>query len=141
MNTTTIEKSIFANASRETVWEYLTDKDKLGEWYHPAEANLEEGLEYFLFAENEDGTKRRQVWGRVLEIEKPSLLVTTFNIPPFDGKETTVTWVLREAAGGTRIHLTHEGIAEASGAAALQLLTALDIGWDSHLGELRAKLT
>jgi len=40
MNTTTITKSIFFNAPRETVWAFLTDKDKLGEWYHPAEADF-----------------------------------------------------------------------------------------------------
>ena len=43
MSTTTINKSIFLAVSRDTVWEYLTNKDKLGEWFHPAAANLEEG--------------------------------------------------------------------------------------------------
>ena len=40
MSTSTINKSIFLAASREVVWDYLTDKDKLGEWFHPAAANL-----------------------------------------------------------------------------------------------------
>lgn len=134
---TTIEKSIFLNASRETVWLFLTDKDKLGEWYHPAESDLKEGDEYCLVANNDDGSKRRQVWGRVIEMDEPSKLVTTFIISPLNGAETTLTWTLQEAAGGTRLHLTHEGIAKATGDAALQLLTGLDTGWDSHLGRLR----
>jgi len=40
MNTTII-KSMFFSLPREIVWSYLTDKDKLGTWYHPAEADLE----------------------------------------------------------------------------------------------------
>jgi len=68
----------------------------------------------------------------------PSKLVTTFVIEPFNGNETTVTWILDEAAGGTRLLLTHEGIAEATGEAAMHLLTALDNGWDRHLSDLRS---
>lgn len=137
MTNTTIFKSVFFNAPRDVIWSYLTDKDKLGIWYHPAESDLKAGSDYTLIGQNEDGTSKPQVWGHVLEMNKPSKLVTTFNIPPFQGVETTVTWILEEAAGGTRLSLTHEGIAEAGGTAAMHLLMALDDGWDRHLGRLR----
>jgi len=137
MTTTTITKSVFFNASRETVWKFLTDKDKLGEWYHPAEANLRSGQEYSLYRIDETDKQVTQITGRVLEMSAPSKLVTTFIIDPFQGNETTVTWMLDEAAGGTRLLLTHEGIAEATGEAALHLLSALDNGWDKHLSDLR----
>jgi len=48
MTTTTINKTVFFNASRETVWAYLTEKDKLAQWFHPAENDLLEGEEYKL---------------------------------------------------------------------------------------------
>lgn len=137
MSTTTITKSVFFNASRETVWEFLTDKDKLGEWYHPAEANLENGTDYSLYRVDENDQRVPQITGRVVEMDAPSRLVTTFVIGPFQGKETTITWVLEEAAGGTRLLLTHEGIAEAAGDGAMHLLMALDDGWDKHLADLR----
>lgn len=137
MSATTITKSIFFNAPRESVWAFLTDKDKLGEWYHPAEANLVAGQEYCLYRIDENDKKIPQITGRVLEMTAPSKLVTTFVIGPFNGDETTVTWELEEAAGGTRLLLTHEGIAEATGEAAMHLLTALDSGWDKHLADLR----
>ena len=137
MNTTTITKSVFFNASRETVWDFLTDKDKLGEWYHPAETDLAEGENYTLYRVDENDNKIVQISGRVLEMNAPSKLVTTFVIGPFNGNETTVTWILDEAAGGTRLLLTHEGVAEATGEAAMHLLTALDKGWDEHLSDLR----
>ncbi len=46
---------------------------------------------------------------------------------------TTVTWLLEEALGGTRLTLHHEGIGAAAGDAAHSLLMALDAGWDAHL--------
>lgn len=48
MSTTTINKSIFLPASPDSVWVYLTDKDKLGEWFHPAAESLAEGKPYEL---------------------------------------------------------------------------------------------
>lgn len=137
MSTTTITKTVFFNASRDTVWAFLTDKDKLGEWYHPAEKSFVEGEDYSLLQLNDDGARVPLITGRVLEMDAPSKLVTTFVIGPFQGNETTITWVLDEAAGGTRLLLTHEGIAEATGEAAMHLLTALDDGWDKHLADLR----
>lgn len=135
--TTTILKTVFFNAPRETVWEFLTDKDKLALWYHPAENSLKEGEDYTLGQKTDDGVTSRQIWGTVLKMDAPSLLIHTFIIAPFAGTETTVTWILEEAAGGTRLSLKHEGIAEAVGEAAPQLLAALDQGWDKHLGDLR----
>ena len=121
--TTSITKTAFFNVPRETVWSYLTDKDKLAEWYYPAMADLAPGDDYCLYA-----------------LEAPSKLVTSFVIAPFGSNSTTVTWLLEEAAGGTRLHLSHEGIAEASGDAAMQLLMALDDGWDKHIAALRASV-
>ncbi len=137
MRTTTITKSVFFNASRETVWAFLTDKDKLGEWYHPAETDFAVGENYCLYRQDETGTKVPQITGRVIEMDAPARLVTTFIIGPFQGKETTLIWELQSAAGGTRLSLHHEGVAEAAGEGAMQLLMALDEGWDKHLGDLR----
>ena len=137
MSTTTLSKSIFLNASRETVWTFLTDKEKLGLWYHPAEETLKDGQDYVLFMEGDDGNMKKIVWGRVISMDPPSQLKTTFCIGPFDGAETTLTWTLHEAAGGTRLSLVHDGIAEASGSVAMVFLSNLDKGWDEHFGRLR----
>lgn len=137
MTSTTITKTVFFTAPRETVWEFLTDKEKLGLWYAPAQSSLVDGAEYTLLKTDENGEQSPMVTGRVLEMDAPNKLVTTFVIGPFEGKETTLTWTLSEAAGGTQLHLTHEGIAEAAGPATLHLLTALDAGWDEHFDSLR----
>jgi uncharacterized protein YndB with AHSA1/START domain len=136
-----ITKSIFFMASRETVWAFLTEKEKLALWFHPAEADLVKGEDYALISEADDGSVTRQCWGRVLEMEKPSRLVYTFTVKPLGGEMTTVTWILEEAYGGTKLSLRHEGIGKAAGDAAMGLLMALDAGWDKHLASLRSITT
>ena len=136
MSSTTINKSIFLAASKETVWQFLTDKDKLGQWFHPAAQNLVEGQPFALLSDPND-PESKICWGDVLSAKEPSELIYTFTIKPMGGIMTTVKWTLEEAAGGTRVTLTHEGISEAAGDAALGLLTALDEGWDKHFMKLR----
>lgn len=134
---TTIRKTVFFNASRETVWAFLTEKDKLAQWFHPPEKNLEEGSDYALIRTDQDGTKAPIIWGRIISMDAPNKLVYSFIITPFDGTETIVTWLLEEAAGGTRLSLTHEGVAEAAGPETLRMLMSLDRGWDEHLESMR----
>lgn len=43
-----IQKSIFLYAPCETVWSCLTDAKKLGQWFHPAQADLTVGQPYRL---------------------------------------------------------------------------------------------
>ncbi len=138
MNQTTINKSIFFTASREIVWSFLTDKEKLGEWFHPAEADLAENQDYALIRKGDDGIVTKQCWGTVLEMDAPSRLKYTFTIKPLGGALTTVTWTLEEIPGGTKLSLLHEGISAAAGEAAMGLLMALDAGWDRHLASLRS---
>jgi len=137
MSDATITKTIFLNANADTVWAYLTDKDKLAEWFHPADSNLTQGSDYALMGQTDDGTSVKKCWGSVVESKRPEKLVYTFTIEPLGGTMTTVTWLLEEAFGGTRLTLHHEGIGEAAGDVALPLLMALDAGWDAHLGRLR----
>ncbi len=136
MSITTINKSIFLAVSRETVWEYLTDKDKLGEWFHPAADDLVEGKPFSLLSDTAD-KESKICWGDVLSARKPSFLSYTFTIKPLGAAMTTVNWTLEEAAGGTKVTVVHEGIGEAAGEAALGLLMALDNGWDKHFAKLR----
>lgn len=132
----TITKTVFFKASRDTVWAFLTEKDRLAEWFHPAKADLAEGEDYVLIGNSAAGDIVKQCWGTVELWEPPSKLIYSFTVKPLNGVMTKVTWTLDEAHGGTRLTLNHEGLAKA-GDAALGLLTALDAGWDEHLGRLR----
>ena len=134
---TTINKSCFFAASRETVWSFLTEKDKLAQWFHPAKADLAEGEDYTLVHKE---TGEDVLWGNVIKMDKPSTLIYTFTFGAFNGAITTVTWTLEEIQDGTRLTLKHEGISEAAGEAAMGLLMALDKGWDEHLDSMRGTM-
>jgi uncharacterized protein YndB with AHSA1/START domain len=138
MDNPAIHKSIFLAAPRETVWSFLTDKDKLGEWFFQAEADLADGTDYALIDTAADGAVTKKCWGTVQEMDAPSHLKYTFTIEPLGGALTTVTWTLEEAHGGTKLSMAHEGISAAAGEAAMGLLLALDGGWDKHLASLRS---
>jgi len=139
MSSTTINKSIFLAVPKETVWDYLTDKDKLGEWFHPAAANLEEGKPYALLGDASD-PESKMCWGDVLTAKKATSLSYTFTVKPLGGAMTTVHWTLEDAAGGTKLTIVHEGLGEAAGDGALGLIMALDGGWDKHFASLREQV-
>ncbi|MEM8868902.1 MAG: SRPBCC domain-containing protein [Pseudomonadota bacterium] len=126
-----LTKTVFIDAQPEQVWDYLTRKAHIGKWYQPAHGDLRPGAEYAL---GKDGA--RTVWGHVLEWDPPRRLVTTFNVEPLEGRETTVTWELSAMAGGTQVTLSHSGIVPEM-ATKCAILGHLDAGWDAHLALLR----
>ena len=136
---TTISKSVFFAASRQTVWEFLTRKEKLAQWFFDAEADLVDGEEFALIKQQDDGSVLTMCWGTVLEMVRPERLVYSFSIKPFPHNKTRVVWELEEVMGGTKLSLTHEGIG-AAGDAALGLFMALDAGWDQHFSKMRPAL-
>lgn len=134
MTDTAIVKTVFIDAPPEIVWQYLTDKDKLGEWFHGANANLEKGGDYRLIGES--GNKI--CWGRVLEATAPKRLAYTFTHDHLEGVESTVIWELSPVHGGTLLKLTHEGL-DKTLSNPFQMLLNHDKGWDDHFGRLREK--
>jgi uncharacterized protein YndB with AHSA1/START domain len=130
MSNTTLVKTIFIDAAPQTVWEYLTDKDKLGQWFHPADISLEENGDYALMGDN-----GRICWGKVITANAPSHLVYTFTHDPLKGVETRVEWQLSAVHGGTRVKLTHTGFEHAHDV--FGMITSHDKGWDEHLTRLR----
>jgi uncharacterized protein YndB with AHSA1/START domain len=133
MTDTTINKSIYLKASKATVWEYLTDPDKLAIWFHKPKETLTDGADYEMFGVT-SGDKL--MWGKVNEARPHDYLEYTFTIAPMGDATSTVKWTLQEVAGGTRLSLTHEGLP--LGEEAFGLTLALDKGWDDHLGRMRA---
>ncbi len=135
----TITKTIFLAAPPQAVWQYLTEKNKLKTWFHPAESDLAVGKDYALIREDQPGSERL-CWGKVLSMTPPHSMVWTFTVAPLNGAMTTVTWTLEAIDDGTRLTLVHEGVSDAMGDTALGLIFALDPGWDEHFGRLRLSL-
>jgi len=136
MSVTTIKKSIFIKASRETVWSFLTKSEKLAQWFHPSDKDLQPEDSYALLNTAGD-IESKILWGEVTTYEQPSELAYTFILEAMGDASTTVTWTLEEAAGGTRLTVVHEGIAEATKDLEFGFIFALDAGWDKHFEKLR----
>ena len=139
MTDTVVMKKIFLAAPKETVWSFLTTKDKLGSWFHHCDADWAEGQDYTLYKLAEDGTKVKLIWGAVLQMDVPNKLVYTFCIEQFS-EPTTVSCTLESVYDGTVLTLTHEGIEAATGDAVMAFLLDLDKGWEEHLDQIRTAL-
>lgn len=135
MTDTVLCKSIYLNATPDQVWEYLTDPEKLGIWFHKPTATLTEGAPMEMYG-TESGD--RLMWGNVNVARKPEYLEYTFTIKPMGDATSVVKWTLDAVAGGTRLSLEHSGLPQ--GAAAFGLTLALDKGWDDHISRMRASL-
>lgn len=131
----TLQKQIYLKASKQDVWAYLTDPDKLALWFHKPAKTLVAGEDYEMFG-TESGKKL--MWGKVTKATPFDHLSYTFTIGPMGDAVSVVSWSLEEVAGGTRLSLTHEGLPDNTEAFALTL--ALDKGWDDHLGRMRESL-
>lgn len=126
-----IRKSILIKAPIQLVWAYLTEAERLAQWFHPARDDLKTGEPYELLGA--DGAPL--CWGRVTAAEPPRRLAYSFTVGPMNGAMSDVEWLLTPIDGGTRLDLAHSGLPEGEAAAAL--LFALDAGWDKHLMRLR----
>ncbi len=136
MTDTLIQKTVFLAAPPETVWRFLTEADKLGTWFHPADADMTEGADYML-RNGADGDP--MCWGKVREMTPPTHMVWDFTVGPMDGMMTTVEWRLAPAPGGTRLTLSHAGLPAVK--EAFGLVMALDKGWHDFLRNLHETAT
>lgn len=131
----TITKTIIINAEPEIVWQYLTEAEKLARWFHPAKKDLLAGEDYALVSK--DDPDKKLCWGKVEHMQQPTSMVWSFTVQPLQGATTTVRWTLEPFQTGTRLTLTHEGVGKAAGELAMNMLLALDKGWDEHFDALR----
>ena len=132
---TLLRKTVILKAPPATVWDWLTQPDKLAQWFHPPRTPLVEGARLEMFGAQSGDLL---VWGEVLTARAPEFLEYSFTIKPMGEAVSHVRWTLQEVSGGTRLTLEHEGMPD--GPATFGTLLAIDKGWDGHLGDMRAKI-
>jgi len=137
MSEAKIEKSVFLKAPRQRVWEFLTDKDCLGRWFHPADRTLDTAGPY-AFMKSVDEPDTKLCWGEVVEAVAPQRLVYTFTHKWLSEHPTRVTWTLETVASGTLLKLVHDGF-EAAPVDVFEALCDHDAGWDEHFVKLRER--
>ncbi|WP_300067487.1 SRPBCC domain-containing protein [uncultured Ruegeria sp.] len=135
MTDAVLQKTIFLRAEPETVWAYLTEPDRLAEWFHKPERPLAQGQKLEMFGTTSGDLL---IWGEVRVAQPPKYLEYTFTVKPMGEAVSVVKWTLDPVAGGTRLGLQHEGLPQ--GAEAFGLILALDNGWDEHFGKMRTAL-
>ena len=90
------------------VWDAITDKDKMKQWYFDlAEFRAEVGFEFSFMGENE-GRKFKHLC-RVTEVVPGKKLVHTWQYEGYPGL-STVTFDLFNDGDKTRVKLTHQGL-------------------------------
>tara|TARA_R110002096_G_scaffold263240_4_gene456700 strand:- start:3441 stop:3863 length:423 start_codon:yes stop_codon:yes gene_type:complete len=131
-----ITKTIFLKAPASHVWKFLTESNRLAEWFHRGGADLAANGEYSLLTNSlgKEGTK--MCWGKVVEFDPPHRLAHTFTHGHLNGVETLCVWSLQDAPGGTVLTLEHTGW-EKVGDGAFAMAANHDVGWDEHFGRLR----
>lgn len=135
MTDANLQKTIFLRAQPNTVWAYLTEPDRLAEWFHKPEKPLEAGNKLEMFGTSSGDLL---IWGEVRHARPSEYLEYTFTVKPMGDVVSVVKWTLTPVAGGTRLELAHEGLPQ--GAEAFGLVLSLDKGWDDHLGKMRTAI-
>ena len=134
-----IEREIIIEASRERVWEVLTDPQHIASWFgDTAEIDLQPGGKA-AFGWTEHGTHR----AIVDRVDPPSLLSYRWardtDVEPASGGSTLVEFTLTEIFAGTLLRVVETGFASLRGSEqdqdqAVQENTQ---GWQSELAELK----
>lgn len=131
-----ITKTLFLKAPAAHVWKFLTEAERLAEWFHRGAADMKAGGDYVLLTNSlgKEGTK--MCWGEILEFDPPRRLVHKFIHEYLKGGETECRWTLLDVPGGTMLTLEHTGW-ESVGEEAFAMGADHDIGWDQHFARLR----
>ncbi len=132
-----IIQKISISAPVETVWRYLSERERISKWLLEASASPMVGEGFRL-----TGTPKNDWDGsiicRVREMEAPHKIVFTWN-DNLLAHDTLVTITLKSENGGTRLQLVHEGWEKVSGDVE-QHIRDHAAGWSDHLGILQQSL-
>lgn len=135
MTSPILRKTIYLRASRSEVWAFLTEPEKLAQWFHAPKQILAEGGKLEMFGTTSGDLL---IWGEVKVAREPEYLEHTFTVKPMGDAVSLVKWTLAEVPGGTQLSLEHSGLPAA--AEAFDLILALDNGWDKHFIQMREAL-
>jgi uncharacterized protein YndB with AHSA1/START domain len=96
------------DATTDRVWQAITDKKKMKEWYFEFEEfKPEVGFEFKWYGD--DGEKKWLHAGKITEVIPGKKISYTWSYPGYGG-ESTVTFELFAEGSKTRLKLTHAGL-------------------------------
>src|SRR5437667_258262 len=102
-----LTRSVFIEASRDTVFRYFTDSGRWAKWWGSGSTiDARPGGEIYIRYPN-----AVEVRGEVVEVAAPERIVFTYGYvsgKPMGPGESVVSIRLEETSAGTRLHLLHE---------------------------------
>ncbi len=105
MASMSVERSIWIAASRERVWDAITNPEQVGAWFSPGTHWRSTGVKVGGTLSVYDPETNSDLFTQVIEVvDAPSQLVTRAADAPF-----TTTWLLAEEKSGTRLTLIYAG--------------------------------
>ncbi len=109
MNNDVVIKEVTINAPAAKVWQAITDKRKMKQWYFDiADFEPEVGFEFTFIGKNKEGQDYVHLC-RITEVIPGKKLQHTWAYEGFEGM-SYVTWELTEEGDITRLKLTHTGL-------------------------------
>jgi uncharacterized protein YndB with AHSA1/START domain len=133
-----VERSIWIKASRERVWNAITDPVQLEAWFSPGTpwklTALEVGGRFFV----PDPATGDETYVQVIElIDSPQRFVT-HSLPASPGSSETTAYLLQEEHGGTRLTITNSGYELLAGDERWSSMEQNAFGFGMMLENLRA---
>jgi uncharacterized protein YndB with AHSA1/START domain len=107
MNTVAVERTY--DAPIERVWEALTNKSQMRQWYFDVSDFKPEPGFKFEFTGGDENVKYRHLC-EVIEAEKPNKLSYTWQYENIEGVSLVLIELLSEPENKTRVKLTHSGL-------------------------------
>ncbi|MDU1892518.1 MAG: SRPBCC domain-containing protein [Dysgonomonas sp.] len=130
-NPVIVEKIYTVSISR--VWQAITDKEQMEEWYFTIDDfRLEKGVEFNFHVTYEDKDYYHQCV--IKEIIPYKKLVHTWTHPTLSKGESLVTWELTPVDKGTKLTLTHSGLENFADLGEDFTHESHEQGWEEILG-------
>jgi uncharacterized protein YndB with AHSA1/START domain len=133
-----VERTIWIAASRERVWQAITDPAQIEQWFSPGtEWRVSEGGDRLSVYNPETDS---DMYVQVIElVDPPYQLITRSEAEPPETPHTTI-WTLTEEQGGTRLRLTHTGYELAAAEIRQQSMEQNAFGFGMMLENLQAQI-
>ena len=129
--------TLYIAASPDAVWNGLIDQDVTKEyWGHHNRSDWKPGSRWEHV--RVDGSGKVDIVGKVVEIDPPRRLVTTWASPESENdpeKVSRVTYELAPAGADTKLTVTHSELEADSG-----MLAGITAGWPAVLSNLKTRL-
>ncbi len=131
-----ITSTITIKAPAEKVWQALTDKNQMKEWYFDIpDFDLKAGA---TFNFHEPGEARQFHHQCVIrEIDPLRKFSHTWTHPELSKGESVVTWLLEEQNGVTKVTLHHEGVKNFADAGSDFAPENYQMGWNGFMAALK----